>query len=90
MTTQKEIQKTLKYMKSKHYKETIANAQKEFKTIKNRDVEFFNSGKECFRGYVLRTIDEKIDTIRKLGDKYSFNHDSIIRTLQEIQQELGK
>lgn len=79
------IDKTLKYMKSKQYKKIIANAQEEFKSICNRDVQFFNMGKECFRGYVLRMIDEKIQSYKNI----SLN-DTIIKTdcLEELKEVL--
>jgi hypothetical protein len=83
--SEKEIRKTLKYMKSKKYKDVIANAQAEFKNIRNRDVEFFNMGKECFRRYVLRMLDEKIKKLYLIDKKV----ETLVRQeLEELKEEL--
>ena len=79
------IDKTLKYMRSKEYKKIIANAQEEFKSICNRDVQFFNMGKECFRGYVLRLLDEKIKKLYLIDKKT----ETLVRQeLEELKEEL--
>jgi hypothetical protein len=84
-SSEKEIRKTLKYMESKKYKDVIANAQAEFKNIRNRDVEFFNMGKECFRGYVLRLLDEKI---KECKSEAFAEADEVIGGLEEIKEVL--
>jgi hypothetical protein len=59
-----EIKKTLQYMNSKEYRDVVATAQKELKNLTNRDIKFFNMGKECDRRYVLRVIDEKMQELK--------------------------
>jgi hypothetical protein len=74
-----DIQKTLKYMNSKKYKDTIINTQKELKDLTSRDINFFNMGKECFRAYVLRSIDEKMRGLHS---------ENRIKALKELKEEL--
>lgn len=80
------IKKTLKYMESKQYKECIANAQKEFRSMCNRDIEFFNMGRECFRKYVLRMIDEEIKENYKERNYMTVEY--IYKTKYEVLKQL--